>query len=44
MSCSGELRKLREEVEAGKDSDYKDGYLAALGDAMDIVEAHEEEE
>ena len=44
MSCSGELKKLMELAQGAKDSDYADGYVAALGDALDIVEAHEEEE
>lgn len=43
MSCRSELKKLMKEAKGSRDSDFKDGYLAALEEAIDIVDDHEDE-
>lgn len=44
MSCSRELRALLEDAQKATSSDYRAGYLDALREALEIVEAHEEDD
>ena len=43
MSCSRELRELLKDTEKSRDSEFKDGYIVGLEEALEIVERHEDE-
>ena len=43
MTCLRELKGLLEDAQGSKPSDFRDGYIVALEEAIVIVESHEDE-